>query len=383
MKTAELKARLSKTAFAFRGYNVTNLGRTSELLEHPAYGATVERHLKAASELCSSVTGRHCNLVARVRANEETSLETYGEALCLISGATLAQLEILKQFFGIEFSRAKLALGYSLGEVIAAVAAGVYSLDALLKPILSFTGECVELAQTVRMGVIFSRGPMLNLEAIERLCVEVTSQGQGTIAISTYLSPNTVLVLGQDGSLDALKAAIKVRFDREVFFKENPHRWPPIHTPIVRQRHISDRAAVLLETIPGGFQAPTIPIESCVTGRASYNDYNSRRIFSEWVSHPQRLWSALERMLSQHVEVVIHVGPDPNIIPATLERIRNNVETQLNQGSLTGFSLRAVSRIVRYRPWLATYLSKNAALLRVPQIHNIILEDWLLANTPA
>jgi hypothetical protein len=26
------------TAFAFRGYNVTNLGRTPELLAHPSYG---------------------------------------------------------------------------------------------------------------------------------------------------------------------------------------------------------------------------------------------------------------------------------------------------------------------------------------------------------
>src|SRR2546421_688582 len=33
------------TAFAFRGYNVTNLGRTPELLDHPAYGPVVRAAL--------------------------------------------------------------------------------------------------------------------------------------------------------------------------------------------------------------------------------------------------------------------------------------------------------------------------------------------------
>jgi [acyl-carrier-protein] S-malonyltransferase len=40
--------RLGYTAFAFRGYNTTNLGRTSELLAHPAYGPVVERYLVEA-----------------------------------------------------------------------------------------------------------------------------------------------------------------------------------------------------------------------------------------------------------------------------------------------------------------------------------------------
>lgn len=383
MVNAELQFSLAKTAFAFRGYNVTNLGNTPELLEHPVYGPIVARHLREASEMFSAGAHRPCDLVARARAREETSLDTYGEALCLIAGASLAQMEILKELFGIEISAAKLAIGYSFGEVIAAASTGLFTMDRLLTPILTFTDECVELGRDVRMGVVFSRGPVLNVEAVERLCVEITSRGTGTIAISTYLSPNTVLVLGQGASLDAMKTEVKRQFDREVLFKENPNRWPPIHTPIVRQRQIPDRASVLLETIPGGLQKPCIPIESCVTGKASYNEYNSRRILSDWVNHPQRLWAALERVFSQEVDVIIHVGPDPNIIPATMDRIRNNVELQLNQGYLMGFGLRAVSHIVRSRPWLANYVSKNAALLRVPQIKNIILEDWLLANSPA
>ena len=44
-----LRDRIGSTALAFRGYNVTNLGRTAELLAQPAYAETVERHLRDAS----------------------------------------------------------------------------------------------------------------------------------------------------------------------------------------------------------------------------------------------------------------------------------------------------------------------------------------------
>ena len=373
---------LKGTAWAFRGYNVTNLGRTPELLEHAAYGPIVERHLKDASELYSAATMQRVDLVERVRLREETTLETYGEAVCLIIAAELAQIEILRELFGVDFEAGRLAVGYSLGEVSALVATGVYSLEALLTPILSLSSDCVELARNTRMGIVFSRGPALDVQAIERLCVEVTAKDQGTLCISSYLAPNSVLVLGQDRSLDLFKDEIKSRYKREIHVKENPDRWPPIHTAIVRQKAVPDRASVMLETVPGGFQAPSIPIISAITGTDSYNDFNSRQILYDWVDHPQKLWNVIERLLASDIQRIIHLGPEPNIIPATLKRLSMNVTAQLGQRNFTSMGLRAVSSIVHIRPWLTQYLSKNAALLRAPLIREFIAEDWLLGNDP-
>ena len=67
MTESELNARMDEAAFAFRGYNVTNLGRTPELLEHPAYGPIVEKHLKEASEIYTAATLQRVDLVKRVR----------------------------------------------------------------------------------------------------------------------------------------------------------------------------------------------------------------------------------------------------------------------------------------------------------------------------
>lgn len=383
MTGSELNARMDEAAFAFRGYNVTNLGRTPELLEHPAYGPIVEKHLEEASEIYTAATLQRVDLIKRVRLREETSLETYSEAVSLITAVEAAQLALLKEFFGIEFTQASRAFGYSLGEIGALIAAEVYEPEALLTPILKLAGDCVELAQNIRMGIVFSRGPELDVPAIEKLCVETTARNQGTICISSYVAPNTVLVLGQGDSIELFRQTMKERFNRQIHFKKNPDRWPPIHTAIVRQRNVPDRASVMLETVPGGMKAPTIPIISCITGTESYNDYNSRQTLYDWVDHPQKLWSVIERALATDIHTLIHVGPEPNIIPATLNRLSMNIDSQLNARSISGFGLRAVSSIVQRRPWLAKYLSKNASLLRAPLLEHVILEDWLLDNAAA
>lgn len=382
MTESELNARMDAAAFAFRGYNVTNLGRTPELLEHPAYGPIIEKHLKEASEIYTAATMQRVDLVKRVRLREETTLETYSEAVSLITAAELAQLELLKEFFGIELTHASRAFGYSLGEISALIAAEVYPSEALLTPILQLAGDCVELARNVRMGIVFSRGPELKLSDIERLCVETTARNQGTVCISSYVAPNTVLILGQGRSVDLFRETMKERFNRQVHFKKNEHHWPPIHTAIVRQRNVPDRASVMLETVPGGMQEPTIPIISCISGTESYNDFNSRQTLYDWVDHPQKLWNVIERVLATDIHTLIHVGPEPNIIPATLNRLSMNIESQLSARSISGFGLRAFSSIVHSRPWLARYLSKNASLLRAPLLEHIILEDWLLENAP-
>ncbi len=122
---------------------------------------------------------------------------------------------------------------------------------------------------------------------------------------------------------------------------------------------------------------------SCVTGDAAYTETNSREILNRWVDYPQRLWDVVDRTIASGIEALIHVGPHPNIIPATIQRISQNVQQQLAAKTWSSVGLRAVSRIVRgNRPWLTKALSSEAALLRTPFIREVILEDWLLAQMP-
>ncbi|MEM7467139.1 MAG: ACP S-malonyltransferase [Pseudomonadota bacterium] len=378
----DLETKLSQTAFSFRGYNVENLGRTKELLSDPVYGPQVRKHLDYASELAADALKRRIDLVERVEHDQEPDLGTYGEAIALIMAASLAQLDLLREFHGIEISESQVAFGYSLGELVAVVASGMFEIESVLKLILPLARDAAELALDVEMGVVFCRGRELDYDAVQKHCIEITNEGNGTIGISSYLAPNTVLLLGQGDTIDHFKNSIKNIPPHRVHLKKNDHQWPPLHTAIVRQKNMSNRGAVALETLPGGFTRPSPPIVSCVTGDISYTEVNAREILIDWIDQPQQLWSVIEKILQMGVERIVHVGPAPNIIPATLNRLSIDVSSQLGKKSFSGMGMRAVSRITRNRAWLRNLVAKNAALLRAPFIEQVNLEDWLLENRP-
>lgn len=377
LKPFEISDRLEQTAFAFRGYNQTNLGRTPELLAHVKYGPVVERHLREASALTSDLLKTRVDLVERVRAKRESTLDSFAEDIALILATELAQIELCEQVFAIPYRLARLSMGYSLGEVAALVCGGVYTLREVLPTLLGMAREAAELARDVTMAVVFSRGKALDLEGIERLCLEITTQGRGIVAISSFLSPNTVLLLGQGDTVDRFKMLMSSYLHGEATLRKNKGIWPPLHTPILWQRSIPNRAALNIYSVGGGFRAPVPPIVSLVTGKVSYNDFNSRALLNRWIDQPQRLWDGIYELLSQGIEVVIHVGPDPNLLPSTFKRLSDNVTAELGGRSLRKLGMRAVSNMIA-RPWIAKMMSARAAVLRAPYVVQLVLEDWLL-----
>lgn len=369
---------LATTAFAFRGYNVANLGRTPELLDHPAYGPVVEDALREGSAICTAATGRPCDLVERVRKHIETrDLSTYAEDVALIVSVSVAQMRILHEQFNAPFEKGRLAFGYSLGEASALIAAEMFEMKHLLHVPLALADDSVALADGVTMGVLFSRGPALDLDAVQRLCVEVNQIGEGTIGMSSILSPNCVLLLGQGTTLDHFQARMRERLSGVVTMRRNSNRWPPLHTPITWQRSIPNRAAVMLQSMPGGMEPPPLPILSGVTGRPSYADASSRDLLHRWVDHPQRLWDQIVATLNSAVRTVVHVGPSPNLIPATIKRLSDAVRQQMEGRSPVSLGRRMMAGIAN-RPWLTSLLPSAAVLLRAPSITQVNLEDWLL-----
>ena len=371
----ELNSRLKNAVFAFRGYNVTNLGRTPELLAHPQYGPIVEEYLVEASQTCSEVIGRDVDLVQRVRDERETELADYAEAIALIVAVEQAQLRLLEEFHSVPYAGARLATGFSLGEISALVAGGVYAMSDALKIPLAMSADGIDLAADVTLGVLFSRKAVLPMDKIKRIFLEINNTGEGMIGMSTILSPNSILVLGTGDTLTRFRAKMKEVLPKGVHLRRNESKWPPLHTSITWERQIPDRAATQLRTLPGGFTTPSPPILSHVTGDISYTDTNSRELIRNWIDHPQRLWDVVCKILSMGIKTIIHVGPAPNIIPATFGRMAVDIEAQ-TKGSR---GMRALSVAIR-RPWLQALLPSRAALLRAPLIEHIILEDWLLGG---
>jgi len=375
----QLAKGLGKSAFAFRGYNVTNLGRTPELLQHPQYGPIVERHLRTASEICTNVMNSSVDLVQRVRLEKEPSLKEYHESIALIVAVELAQIDILKTFFDISLVNANMMYGFSLGELSALTAGGVLTVADTLKIPLMMSKDAADLADNVTLCILFSRsGKRIPRKNVHRLCEEINAEGDGVIGVSTYLAPNSMLLIGQKDTVDRLKERKAEITTERISVRINEGQWPPLHTPIVWQRNITNRAQFLMHTIQSGFTTPSTPLFSLATGDFSYDGDTTREVIAQWIDKPQQLWEAIDATLARGVETVIHVGPQPNIIPATFGRLAANVALLTQQR----LPMQTLSRLVQYG-WLAAVLPKRTNLLRAPSIVHVNLEDWLLEQDVA
>jgi [acyl-carrier-protein] S-malonyltransferase len=132
-----------------------------------------------------------------------------------------------------------------------------------------------------------------------------------------------------------------------------------------------------MHTLPVTLAVPRPRVFSLVTGSYGYTPVNARELLYHWVDHTQRLWDAIYETLASSVTTVLHIGPGPNIIPATFKRLSADVSSQTHESR----SLRALSSAVR-RQWLRRMMPQRTALLRAPYIEHIVLEEWLLANAP-
>ncbi len=366
---------LDRTVLAFRGYNVTNLGRTGELLRDRRYEPIVAETLREASEVCAEVTGKPVRLVDRVRRRRETTLRSYAQAIALVVGTEIAQMRILEAVHGIDYRKVRALMGYSLGEITALAVGGVVDWREALALPLELAADCVDLAKGVTLAVVFTRQRKLEEGDIQRLCLQVNEQGRGVIGVSAWLAPNSILLMGQGRTIDAFRELAARQLEVPVLVRKNTQRWPPLHTPIMWQRSVADRVSQRMHTLHFELQRPAPPVWSLVTGGEDYSDVNHRDMLRRWVDHPQRLWDVVERIFNSSVTHVVHVGPGPNIIPATLKRLADNVRLQLKDN----MGMRALAVAAR-RPWLAALLPEDSALLLAPELTQFNLEDWLLRS---
>jgi [acyl-carrier-protein] S-malonyltransferase len=377
LSTGDLRKQVATAAFAFRGYDTTNLGRSAELLAHPVYGPVVQGFLDRASVVCADVLKRPVDLGERVRAEPPSTLETFVEDTATIVAMELAQIQLLETIFEVPVRDAALSFGHSIGELSALVLGGVFDMEQLLPVPLRLAHDCAGLTADTTLGILSSPSSVLEAERVHRLCAMISSRGHGLVGPSTYLSPYQVLLLGQGDTLNLLEEEMRTFLPAAVTLRRRPNQWPPLHTPLVWEKSVPNRAAWDLYHTKGGDRKPKPTVISCTTGEANYDGWNSREILTEWTDHPQRLWQVMEQTLASGVELVIHVGPSPKLIPTAFDRLSGRIMKQLKSRYLDGLGRRVLPSISRSQ-WLARTLPMNAILFRAPFVNHVLLEDWLL-----
>jgi len=375
----DLRKRIATAALAFRGYDLTNLGRAPEFLVHHAYGPVVRAILDSASVLCGDVLGQKVDLSARILAREPSTLHTFVHDIGTIVGMELAQIRLLEEFFDVPVPQARLSFGHSIGELSALVVGGMYTMEQLLPIPLALATDCAELTADTTIGILSIQGDPLQIEDVQHLCSTISRRGQGLIGPSTYLSPYQILLLGQGKTLELLEHEMPDFLPAGVTLRRKPNHWPPLHTPLVWERNIPNRTAMMMYHTDGGQKKPTPNVVSCTTGLANYDEWNSRAILADWTDHPQRLWDAMEHTLASGAELVIHVGPEPKLLTTCFDRLSHKIMKQLKMRHLDRLGSSVIPSISR-NGWLTRKLPTNAVLLRAPFLHHLVLEDWLLAQ---
>ena len=225
--TTDLKARIGTSSLAFRGYDVQNLGRTPELLAHPVYGSTVRRYLDLASAVAADTLHRPFDLAAPVERHEETTLEAFAEDVALIVSMELAQLALLEEFFGIRAqARNRPSATASANWRRSSVAA-----CSRWKNSYRFRSPAPTTAPRAspprRRWASSSRGPAVLLKDVQDLCTEVSAEGNGMVGVSSYIAPNTILVIGQGDTLSRLEKALPKRLPGKTMLRRSLIRFRP------------------------------------------------------------------------------------------------------------------------------------------------------------
>ena len=273
-----------------------------------------------------------------------------------------------------------MAYGYSLGELAAVVASGLFEMEHALRLPLSVAADAVALTEGVTLGVLFSRGPLLDIDLVERLCLEINLAGQGVIGMSSILAPNTVLLLGQGSTIDRFADRMPDAFPARVYLRKNKEA-------VAADAHVDRLAAQSAQSRGRDDAHAAGRIQEAGAAAAVAGDRQTELQRSQRPRHSLSLDRSAAAVVGRGLrdaghracKTVIHVGPDPNLIPATFQRLRDNMAAQLARRSLNSLGLRAMSQAVK-RPWLTALLPSRSALLRAPLVEHMILEDWLLAQ---
>ena len=91
------------------------------------------------------------------------------------------------------------------------IAGGVFTLEQLLPVPLGCCDDAAALAPDTTLGVVFSCGPtaiQLLKDDLQDSCIGRQQRRAGMVGVSSYLSPNTVLIIGQGDTLDHVEKAM-------------------------------------------------------------------------------------------------------------------------------------------------------------------------------
>jgi acyl transferase domain-containing protein/NADPH:quinone reductase-like Zn-dependent oxidoreductase len=282
----------TRVAFMFTGQGAQRAGMGAELYGSlPVFAETFE-------QVCAHMD-EHLGRSLREVVFEPVSGERSGTDPALLDETLFTQAGL----FALEVSLYRLLeawgvkpdflIGHSIGELVAAYVADVYSL----------TDACRLVAARGRlMGELPSGGAMVAIQASERELVETLADTEGRIALAGINGPRSVVVSGERDSVLAVASMWRDR-GRKTRRLRVSHAF---HSPLMEG--MLDEFRRVAEAV--SFAPPAIPLVSNLTGEPLSRELCSADYWVRQVCAPVRFADGASWLCDQGVASFLEVGPD-------------------------------------------------------------------------
>ncbi|MGI5347309.1 SDR family NAD(P)-dependent oxidoreductase [Streptomyces sp. CA-250714] len=292
-------------AFVYTGMGPQWWGMGRELLEtEPRFAEVVEA--------CDAVLERHgLSIADELRRDESTSRLTRTLYAQVANFAVQAGLTALLRGWGIEPDA---IVGHSVGEVAAAYAAGVYSLEDALT--VSFHRANLQARLAGRGGMAAVDLPV---DAVTPHLVEGVTVAAVNSTHATTIAGDHEALAEVTAALTAAGATVK-QLRVEVAY----------HSP--QMEEIREPLHAALEGISPGHAR--VPLFSTVTGDRVAGPGLDAGYWWRNVRQPVRFADAFRKVLAQGVGAVLEVGPHPVLAPAIDEALADRSDTVTRLASL-------------------------------------------------
>ena len=294
------RAVAGRTAFMFTGQGAQRVGMGAELLEaFPVYRGAFEAACAAFDPWLD------CSLSELVLSDPHSRIDQTAYTQPALFSAELALYRLVESL-GL---RADYLIGHSIGELVAAHVAGVFSLEDAARLVA---------ARGRLMGALPEGGAMVALEASEAELAEHLSGADGRLSLAAVNAPRAVVVSGERDAVQDIAERFERDGRRTTRLRVSHAFHSQLMDPMLAE--FGEVAAAL------DYHPPQIPLVSNRTGALIGPEAMSAEYWVAHVRDPVRFADGVQTLAQAGVTRYLELGPRPVLTAAARQTVAPDVE---------------------------------------------------------